>query len=1335
MKKIILLILMLAGAVGISQTPSLRENRIDNPMVYNQNKNENSGAFVGAINANFNETSASTGFVNTQKPRTLADTPGVVNNPDRTAASFKSFKTSPINERPLNTNTFCQEENPNDFTFENGYYVSASSPYKTANDLTVAAGENFTLTNITASIFANGGITNVKVNYYSSVSGLPGTLIGSEASATIDSQTVIGSNFGFDVREVEMTVSPFLFAGQSNISTKYWIELSVTDTGGTRNVHWVVTSSSSVGSPSAQYDNGWFIPNATMDGVYIWKGDCETIGGGNTCETPIVEVNQDVDTGCVADVSIEEVVQSYLPLEPNAAGVGVKFTTPSSGLNVELSLWDGLPGTGGNLLASGTTLTDGSNWVDVYWNTTVSVTVGNTYYIVVDGDSTLPCLSGSQSNSYTDGQLFLDNSPTLNSDLTFRTYSCDDSGGNCAEENPNDFTFENGYVCASNSVYKAANDLTVAAGENFTLTNITASVFANGGIANVDVNYYADSSGLPGLLIGSEASVTIDNQTVIGNNFELDVNELELSVTPFLFAGEVGSSKKYWIELSITDAANSNDVYWVLTSSTSVGSPAALYDNTWRIDDPIYDGVYVWEGNCESIVTEPFPSPYCGPLNFIRTIEPITLVEVAGINNRSDAAIGGSPAHEDFTAVEGVMELGANYLVALEGNTNGVFENRFVIFIDWNQNGALDDAGEVYEIAETISGSTGTDGQQAAGLITVPADAMLGSTRMRVKKIFRTSNYLNPCLGAHSGQAEDYTIQVLASNTNFVYQNNTWTPTNPAGVSTSIDNIHIVNGSVSFTTNITANNVNIDSGATLQVEKVLTVAGDINNNGDLIFVSSATSNGELGMLTGSSIINGTATVQRYMKNKRSYRMVSSAVTTTTSIHENWQEGAVSNTDNPAPGFGTHITGSTVDQQNGFDGTSTGNSSMFKVNVATQQFEAVSNTNVNTLTAGEGYLLFVRGDRTIDLNDNNASSETILRATGSLVTGPYIHSFPEAESGDFVMFGNPYQSAVNINSVFTGSTNVNANQYYIYDPSLGEFGSYVTVLLPSGINTSGSSANQYLQPGQGAQAAITGNAPEVIFNETNKAPGNFTSTNRNAITSSNMLTVQLFTTENFNNGEALHDSFGILFEEGYNNALTASDALKPMNFYENLGINHNGTLLSFEQREMPQASDEFSLYIAGYQKSNYTLKITIDGLEGTLFYLDDNFTGTTTLLESGDNVYSFLVDKADELSIATDRFKIRTQHRLDVADSNLLSGVRLYPNPLKGNVLFINAPGLNGEQLSVRITDLTGRTFFEEILECNNDTIFISMANGLSSGVYLVNLRHRDKQSTFRLIKN
>src|SRR5690606_6232564 len=71
------------------------------------------------------------------------------------------------------------------------------------------------------------------------------------------------------------------------------------------------------------------------------------------------------------------------------------------------------------------------------------------------------------------------------------------------------------------------------------------------------------------------------------------------------------------------------------------------------------------------------------------------------------------------------------------------------------------DAGEVYEITQTIFNSTGIDGQQAIGSITVPIGADLGQTRMRVKKIFGTTNYLDPCLGTGYGQIEDYTINVI----------------------------------------------------------------------------------------------------------------------------------------------------------------------------------------------------------------------------------------------------------------------------------------------------------------------------------------------------------------------------------------------------------------------------------------------------------------------------------------------------------------------------------------------------------------------------------------------
>ena len=175
-------------------------------------------------------------------------------------------------------------------------------------------------------------------------------------------------------------------------------------------------------------------------------------------------------------------------------------------------------------------------------------------------------------------------------------------GGACDEENPNDGTFENGFNCSSAAAFMTANDVTVAADENFTLENITASIFANGGISNVDVNYYDDAAGLPGSLIGSEASVTIDNQAVIGSNFGFDVNEVEMSVTPFTFNGQAGVPTTYWIELSVTDGGATGSVFWVVTSSTAIGNPTAQFDGAaWGIPDPLMDGVYIWSGTCDSL--------------------------------------------------------------------------------------------------------------------------------------------------------------------------------------------------------------------------------------------------------------------------------------------------------------------------------------------------------------------------------------------------------------------------------------------------------------------------------------------------------------------------------------------------------------------------------------------------------------------------------------------------------------------------------------------------------------------------------------------------------------
>lgn len=298
MKKITFWIILLIGTMAFSQEAAVRDFRTDQPIKYDRNgigreviktpvlqvssvasvmdygKSSLDGNMgLNSKTAALGLTREMTGGVSVKEFSAL--NPDKVNS-DKGLHVFSMGKTE--SQRPEDT---CFEENPNDFTFENGYNCSSASDFGTANDLTVAAGEDFTLEKITASIFANGGIANVDVNYFSNASGLPGTLIGSETSVTITSQNVIGSNFGIDVNEIELEVTPFTFHGQAGAPTTYWIELSVTDVGSTGSVFWVVTSSTMKGNPVANYNSGWGNPDPAMDGVYKWEGQCNLLGIAN----------------------------------------------------------------------------------------------------------------------------------------------------------------------------------------------------------------------------------------------------------------------------------------------------------------------------------------------------------------------------------------------------------------------------------------------------------------------------------------------------------------------------------------------------------------------------------------------------------------------------------------------------------------------------------------------------------------------------------------------------------------------------------------------------------------------------------------------------------------------------------------------------------------------------------------------------------------------------------------------------------------------------------------------------------------------------------------------
>ena len=189
---------------------------------------------------------------------------------------------------------------------------------------------------------------------------------------------------------------------------------------------------------------------------------------------------------------------------------------------------------------------------------------------------------------------------------------------------------------------------------------------------------------------------------------------------------------------------------------------------------------------------------YCTPTPAYSYVEPTTNVTFAGIDNTSSAAVGTTPAYEQFLDKIAQVRIGEGpYTISMNANTDGAaYRHFFAVFIDWNQDGDFDDAGEQYFTTEPdfkfVLGSDGT-GTPVTGDITIPADAKLGQTRMRVKSAFYSATgpsagtnlteFANGCstLGSSFGQVEDYTVNVEISQatTNVVDKNKVSVYPNP----------------------------------------------------------------------------------------------------------------------------------------------------------------------------------------------------------------------------------------------------------------------------------------------------------------------------------------------------------------------------------------------------------------------------------------------------------------------------------------------------------------------------------------------------------------------------
>jgi hypothetical protein len=210
-------------------------------------------------------------------------------------------------------------------------------------------------------------------------------------------------------------------------------------------------------------------------------------------------------------------------------------------------------------------------------------------------------------------------------------------------------------------------------------------------------------------------------------------------------------------EVSFTCGEGAPDgVELVLVSGPESGSVLPL--GTTTVTHHLIDGEGNFVSACSFNVT--VEDAYCAT-NANWGVEPITLVDFAGLNNVTSADPS-EPLQEFFLAQTAEVVQGSTYPIALEGYTGGDFVNFFTVYIDFDGDNVFNETDERFEIG-SISNSTGTDGQQATGEITIPADAPTGVTRMRVSKNW-DSFPGDACATLEYGQTEDYSIEILMTS-------------------------------------------------------------------------------------------------------------------------------------------------------------------------------------------------------------------------------------------------------------------------------------------------------------------------------------------------------------------------------------------------------------------------------------------------------------------------------------------------------------------------------------------------------------------------------------------
>ncbi|MHB1148302.1 MAG: M4 family metallopeptidase [Lutibacter sp.] len=253
----------------------------------------------------------------------------------------------------------------------------------------------------------------------------------------------------------------------------------------------------------------------------------------------------------------------------------------------------------------------------------------------------------------------------------------------------------------------------------------------------------------------------VEDYTVILGNGALDT---QAPTAPVLASGSISqtSVNLSWSGATDNVGVTGYDVYkgtTLLTSLTATSyqvtglTAATSYSFTVKAKDAA--GNISIASNTVNVTTLNNLITYCASKGSNSTYEWIDYVAFGGMANTT----GNDGGYKDYTSKVATVTKGStNQILISTGFKSTAYTEYWAIWIDYNQNGIFDTAEKV------VSGSSSSSANLSAN-ITIPTDALIGQTRMRVSMKYNAAQ--TACETFSYGEVEDYNVSITNSAVNY----------------------------------------------------------------------------------------------------------------------------------------------------------------------------------------------------------------------------------------------------------------------------------------------------------------------------------------------------------------------------------------------------------------------------------------------------------------------------------------------------------------------------------------------------------------------------------------